>query len=227
MPGGPDEPLRCGLIRSSLVQHPPYKALSYVWGSNTDSIEIEIAGRQIPISKTLKTILSRLRLPLERRILWIDQLCIDQSNLEEKSAQVRKMGFIYSKCNRGIIWMGEFANGVRPEDAEGAFAVFEHLALNEIEANSERPRCIASKESFEAAMRALATISIYKGVWWNRVWTVQEAILPSDAVYVWGPLSLPWNTIVSATSTWVSTALHNYMTLEQRQTAVNVGRMGI
>jgi hypothetical protein len=39
--------------------------------------------------------------------LWIDQICIDQSNNAEKSNQVKKMHHIYEKAENTIVYLGE------------------------------------------------------------------------------------------------------------------------
>ena len=49
----------------------------------------------------------KLRLPQEQRVLWVDLLCINQNDVNEKGLQVSLMGEIYSKTNRGILWLGE------------------------------------------------------------------------------------------------------------------------
>jgi FAD/FMN-containing dehydrogenase len=46
-----------------------------------------------------------LRYHEKDRVLWIDALCIDQNNNEERGEQVQQMGSIYSKAERVIIWL--------------------------------------------------------------------------------------------------------------------------
>lgn len=54
-------------------------------------------------------------------------------------------------------------------------------------------------------MTALGQISPTKGLWWQRVWTVQEAMLPPDAVFLWGPFSISWDTMSAASMAWTRT----------------------
>ncbi|KAF2809226.1 heterokaryon incompatibility, partial [Mytilinidion resinicola] len=84
---------------------PSFDALSYVWGPPTSSHHILLNDHSVPITKNLHTVLLRLRSD-ELRILWIDQLCIDQSNLEERSSQVRLMGKIYESAKEVVMWLG-------------------------------------------------------------------------------------------------------------------------
>jgi hypothetical protein len=39
-------------------------------------------------------------------VLWIDAICVNQEDLEERSSQVRRMAWIYSKAKRVIVWLG-------------------------------------------------------------------------------------------------------------------------
>ena len=56
------------------------------------------------------------------RVLWIDYLCIDQSDVEERSLQVRIMGDVFSRAARVIIWLGE-----ETQDVGDAFHVIKKL----------------------------------------------------------------------------------------------------
>jgi hypothetical protein len=51
--------------------------------------------------------LQRLRDTRGARTLWIDALCIDQNNTEEKNRPVAIMGEIYRNSSQVLIWLGE------------------------------------------------------------------------------------------------------------------------
>ncbi|OCK76902.1 HET-domain-containing protein, partial [Lepidopterella palustris CBS 459.81] len=51
----------------------------------------------------------RLRDPSFERMIWVDAICIDQDNFEEKSHQIQLMAKIYSKAIRALAWLGEAA----------------------------------------------------------------------------------------------------------------------
>lgn len=237
LPGVHKEPLRCSLTTSTLTNPPPYEALSYVWGNPNEKVEIEVAGQPLAITRSLEAILFDLRQQSEPRTLWIDQLCIDQSNPAEKTSQVQKMRLIYSSCEHSLIWLSEITEGIRREDAEDSFAVIEYIAAF-ARGNSTsvlpRPQCMSSDKLFNKAMEAFSTISVAKCPWWHRVWTVQEAIIPKDALFVWGPLTLSWATATSAATIWtpwvnnrdttIGTCGNGEgMSLQQLKTAISVG----
>ncbi|KAK4244844.1 heterokaryon incompatibility protein-domain-containing protein [Corynascus novoguineensis] len=102
---------------------PPYEALSYTWGSDDPTDYIWIQGNPLPIKPNLAAALHSLRLTTSGRRLWIDALCIDQSNLEERSRQVSYMRLVYKHATRVIAWLG-----VHTPDAEVAFEVTRRLA---------------------------------------------------------------------------------------------------
>lgn len=85
----------------------PYEALSYTWGSLDLTHYINIQGRRLRITSNLYVALQHLRLPDQDRILWVDAVCINQSDLNERGHQVRQMAQIYKESERVVIWLGE------------------------------------------------------------------------------------------------------------------------
>jgi hypothetical protein len=43
--------------------------------------------------------------------LWADAVCIDQSNVHERTEQVAMMGAIYSGASCTLVWLSEEVNG--------------------------------------------------------------------------------------------------------------------
>lgn len=85
----------------------PYEALSYTWGDIDMVKSITINGRKLDVTKNLYMALWHLRFPVEDRVLWIDTICIDQTNKDERSHQVRQMANIYNQADLVIFWLGE------------------------------------------------------------------------------------------------------------------------
>ncbi|KAK5626742.1 hypothetical protein RRF57_002457 [Xylaria bambusicola] len=90
------------------------QALSYVWGSPTDLVDIDVDGATFSATRNLYLALRRLREQIGRtggnddsRTLWVDAVCIDQEDADEKRHQVQLMGDIYSQASRGLLWLGE------------------------------------------------------------------------------------------------------------------------
>jgi hypothetical protein len=105
-PGSDDDPISCRLLHAELGKL-EYEALSYEWGdaSNADT-DILINGKEVQIRQNLRIALWHLRPKDEERCLWIDAMCIDQSNVLERNHQVELMGKIYSTSKSTIAWLG-------------------------------------------------------------------------------------------------------------------------
>lgn len=106
-PGKKGSPIECTLEHRCLGSNKAhFDALSYVWGNPAVTGEITCNNRRRNVGKNLYDALERLRLPDDERVLWIDALCINQADNQEKTQQVRLMGEIYSKAQRVLIWLG-------------------------------------------------------------------------------------------------------------------------
>ncbi|KAK7892697.1 hypothetical protein LTR67_006934 [Exophiala xenobiotica] len=115
-PGLRDSDIVIGLHNIHLGQKqneptPPFEALSYTWGSVQDAVEIQVGSTDtsdnvLSITKNLHIALQHLRLPDRPRVLWIDSVCVDQDNLQERGHQVRRMADIYTRAKRVVVWLG-------------------------------------------------------------------------------------------------------------------------
>lgn len=106
-PGSRVDPLTGYLEETFLENDTRFDAVSYVWGESRPTSKISFPDGSLPLFSNLDTMLRRLRLVDRPRWLWIDAICIDQHNAQERSSQVRIMGRIYSKAEKVIIWLGE------------------------------------------------------------------------------------------------------------------------
>jgi hypothetical protein len=92
----------------SLNENPQYVALSYVWGSSAVTEDIVVNGSSFPVTNNLASALWQLGGVSE--LLWVDAICINQRDVEERSAQVRMMGDIYRNATIVISWLGPEAD---------------------------------------------------------------------------------------------------------------------
>lgn len=49
----------------------------------------------------------RLRYTDRERLLWIDALCINQNDIEERNEHINRMAEIYQRADGVCIWLGE------------------------------------------------------------------------------------------------------------------------
>jgi hypothetical protein len=95
----------CPLLDSGTAH--PFEALSYVWGSGDSPKSILINDREYVVGANLHAVLLYLRDRFVDRTVWVDAICIDQTNTAEKSQQVQSMAKIYTKASHVIVWLGE------------------------------------------------------------------------------------------------------------------------
>jgi hypothetical protein len=104
----PHDSLRLSIFINHLECLPPYEALSYVWGDNSNPISITVNEQQFYIGRNLYDALIELRAEMSpRRIFWVDAICINQLNESEKSHQVARMVEIYDKAFSTTMWIGK------------------------------------------------------------------------------------------------------------------------
>ena len=162
-----------------------YCALSYVWGEYCEGYTISIDQTDISIRQNLFNALLHLRSSEETRTFWIDALCINQLDMAEKSAQVRKMQEIYGKSKEVLIWLGPEGNGsasammlattistywsAQGLDLIDAESEFSKKSLADLSVLLDACTCRSDPSPVEA-FRSLVARD-----WFERVWTVQEA----------------------------------------------------
>jgi hypothetical protein len=105
-----------------------------------------------------------------RQYIWIDQICIDQSNPEERNHQVRMMAQIYKDCDSMIIWLG-----------------------------SQDQRFKEAADEFVYKPRRESLLILLRDYYWTRLWVVQEVLL-ARAVQIYchgmcGVIKIPWDEV--------------------------------
>jgi hypothetical protein len=59
------------------------------------------------VHATAEKAIRRVRQASSPRVIWIDGVCINQADLDERGQQVAIMGDVYSRTKRNIIWLGD------------------------------------------------------------------------------------------------------------------------
>lgn len=178
-PGRRGSPIRCYLRTHNLQTGPEtdYIALSYVWGPETYQPTIFLNGRSFPVTRNLHCALQHIRDRNSQMSLWIDAVCINQDDNEERGHQIAHMRSIYRCASRVIIWLGE-----ADETSDVAVDYLRYEAHDD----HTMPPCV---------------IDIFCRPWWSRVWVVQEAASArSEPVFRCGDKELPWSCLRSLQS---------------------------
>jgi Heterokaryon incompatibility protein (HET) len=194
-PGKRGSQVECSLAVISLLSNPKYKALSYEWGS-TDSVnEIVVNDRKLQIRDNLWWALNYLRKDDREIVIWIDAICIDQSNLSERNYQVELMREIFTCAIHVEAWIG-----LGSESSANVFKILRELNCGISTAGESytrqgqkaRDRLIESQwVSWMNSGRAFD--DVFERSYWNRVWIIQEVIVAKELFIRCGEDSIRWH----------------------------------
>jgi hypothetical protein len=94
---------------------PPYKALSYAWGSTLTLQAISINGKTFHIRHNLFDYFELYcsASMAKNEYFWVDQICINQGVAEERNHQVQLMAEIYQSAAVVCIWLDGQKNMIR------------------------------------------------------------------------------------------------------------------
>ena len=193
--GDENESIDGAILHVSLDDHPSYEALSYTWGNGVSLHPINVDGCTFMVTRNLLAALKRLRLPDQDRYLWVDAICINQSDISERNHQVKQMHWMYQRAERVIIWLGEHSEDSR-------------LAIHQLEmiSNSDPEDCVSQLRGMAGFDRNLPMgprfgkpiDSFFLRPWWSRVWVMQEVVWASKIIVVCGDQELSWDMLLRA-----------------------------
>lgn len=169
-PEQPVDSIHCSLHHTNFMSKPTYEALSYTWGDEQPVKTIFINNAKVLVRDNLYSALSILRVP-NGRAIWVDAICIDQSNLEERQYQVGLMDHIYHQAKNVIIWLGnpDFATEFLPDSL-----------------------CVKGKWTKHELHSWL-----YNHHYWKRLWIIQEIGLSKRLTVHMGHHHSEWNKLIS------------------------------
>jgi len=100
-------PIRCELFTSSILrERDKYIAGSYVWGPPEPTMSIVVDGKHFQVRENLFRFLKAFRSRYQSQVIWLDAICINQDDMQERSHQVQEMKQIYSGAKCVYSWLG-------------------------------------------------------------------------------------------------------------------------
>ncbi|KAF2717503.1 HET-domain-containing protein [Polychaeton citri CBS 116435] len=217
------DPIHCHLEVAQLTRAAKYHALSYCWATEAGDASLcrilNIHGERLPVTRNLYEGLLRLRSRTRSRRLWVDAVCINQKDNDEKGRQVAIMADIYANANHVKVWLGEGHSqdedlealrvieciGQRRHDSGGSSAKtisyhdFDTCALRELlEGDWESMDAVQLKDAIPSIVKLTdKLLPIAKRRYFSRRWMVQELRLASSITFCWGSCSCPASTFMS------------------------------
>jgi hypothetical protein len=162
------EEIECTLAHVAFGDRPKYKALSYAWENGTTKRTIRLNGINFEVGDNLAAALVNIR-GLESagempQAIWIDAICINQSDNAEKDRQVPLMTKIYARADMVLVWLG-------------IYGTFEHHCSLETSIRSKKTpkHSPANSTRLPTADHEIYRITMLcsRG-YWKRLWIIQE-----------------------------------------------------
>ncbi|OCK82445.1 HET-domain-containing protein [Lepidopterella palustris CBS 459.81] len=212
----------CEIAAFALNENPPpFQALSYTWGQPGRNVDIWCNDLVFKVSPNLKKALQRLheyhRVWFRTAMasihtamasidwFWIDQLCINQDDFEERTQQVRLMKAIYQQSQNTVIWVG-------PDDGTAKLAF---RLVTDIYTLALRGKDVISKGDDSSFIEPAGDASpdpsnviqlpplkdkkwtcLYQLItrpWFERAWVVQEVVISrGDPIILCGNYECLW-----------------------------------
>jgi hypothetical protein len=222
----PEGCINCSLVVTDLDDNPSYTALSYTWGdpgwttsrelpsSASNTIDgprnfILCSGKSLQVTKNLFDLLIQLRERGFRDAIWIDAICINQADVNERDSQVSIMGRIYNTAENVLVWLGRGTEGTeetlqlvqRIADIPPAYydtvktdpAIY---GVSDPEGNARLGSGLVTVPTItHVEMKVLAPLMLSQ--WFTRCWVVQEFALAPKTVILWDRHEIVWDHILS------------------------------
>ncbi|TQS33593.1 hypothetical protein Golomagni_06056, partial [Golovinomyces magnicellulatus] len=239
------EPISCRIVTASLDDVPSerdfwpssalqlYNPLSYCWGQGEATKEIILDGCSFKIRPSLHDALSHFRqTKLEssdafwhgaqdtsETYWWIDAICVNQEDMEERKSQVALMSRLYRSAHTVRVWLGPEADNsalamdivrklaYRPDDPEEEYS-WEYSRENPGKTHRpggpgrpmieiKQPDAGPPISSLEKKENYSALVKLFQRPWFSRVWVQQEAALPEFVEVHCGQETCSWETMMS------------------------------
>lgn len=181
-----------------------YNALSYHWGNLREPCFILCNGQFVSVSAALHEALSQYRKSDQEKPLWVDALCINQEDLDERNHQVHLMTDIYELADLVIVWLGSctrrielafkrLAYGRPPWEETDIVYDTETSGEEEIVTPSRGQACAARvvQSRIEQGL-----VQLFCKPWFKRCWVFQEILLAERALLWCGSLEMSWSSFV-------------------------------
>ena len=172
-----------------------YAALSYTWGDSDFRVEISCDGFPFLITSNLHSALTRLRLPEVGLMLWVDAICINQNDPEERAIQVSLMSQIYRGAHIVVVDLGEAGDEFNDvaEILNALQVVVRTNADKEQIQPDDYPRYGLPRPEDKKWGR---WVKFLLRPWFGRVWVIQECAFAKDLKMFYGVRGLHGESIL-------------------------------
>jgi hypothetical protein len=187
--------LHCGVVSDEIVcelhqwdGQTQYEAVSYLRSFDQGLPITMLTSRKKRLPKTimpnLHSALKHLRLVDRSRYLWINALCIDHSNTQERNVSVHVVHKIFNQASKVCLWLGE-TDGSTDGETSMAFEFAVQLLA---------PKFFdEAANDIEAVRKWKAFLKVISHPLFERRWVVQEVAVSGQATIHYGRHVLNWS----------------------------------
>ncbi|CAF9907047.1 hypothetical protein IMSHALPRED_005426 [Imshaugia aleurites] len=187
------------IVRLTPYNPPIFEALSYVWGSEKNPVDIQVGSGTLSISRNLAEALTYLRFKDKRRKLWIDAISVDQRDLKERGLQVKRMADVYKLAKSVVAFLGpaksNSGHGMKTLEHLGSQIRYDSMsgemkpASDDVDEDwSDDRKTLPYGEKEQSGI-----YEILQRPWFERLWIQQEIRLSSqNAILMCGLDSVAW-----------------------------------
>ena len=203
LPGGPSDDLACEVHHVSLDADISYECLSYRWGHEVSGSIRLGENTNLALNQNLLDALHHLRLSDTMRVLWADQICINQADDLEKTKQVGLMGEIYQKASRVVAWLG-LPDEKTPSTFDFLKSLSSYIRARVRHQGLGSPNTAgintdlleAMIEDYPTSLPQWTDVQTFlERDWFSRVWILQEVVLAKSVLIKCGDHTLSWNVL--------------------------------
>ena len=187
LPGLPDDTVSCEL-KHVPRQDDGYVCLSYMWGDESDCHPITVNGKRHLVRRNLWNFLRLARKLKISDWLWIDAVCIDQSNIDERNHQVQQMAAIYKGAKHVLVYPGHIP---RQLQITAFLAHHSHRAgvpvikwYEQVSNSYKLARLRYKLTRFVDLQRSSKLLTASELPYWKRTWIIQEILLSKECFVI-------------------------------------------
>ena len=174
------------------VNNHDYEAVSYCWDSSSSKSPMVLDGVDCNAPSAAVEVLRRFRRRDSSRVLWVDALCINQDDVEERENQVMMMGDIYRYATGTVVWLGH-----EDEESESAVRVCQTISKDiadivDVQWDNDKRHEILTRAEMPSDTEIASLESIFKRPWFSRLWVLQEAINSRELTCHIGDMEFRW-----------------------------------
>ena len=219
LPGNANSEIHFRLREKRLGDDDVYHAISYAWGPPVFTHKIHSATGFIQVTENLWEALRHYRKTDDMMTLWVDAVCVDQANVQERSQQIVLMRRIYSESKRVLVWLG-----LESPSARSAFGFITRTVDYVKEKGPPSTEAMIDEIwAMTTDEGQLAVTDLFAKSWFRRVWTFQEIVCAAEATVASGSLDI--NFIYLELFCWILMITEQWIWLKTKAAQLALGQI--